>query len=100
MLKEWRTQNPKAKLVLGTSNDRPNTKFLAMLKVIATRAGVADAELHSFRRTYATMLLRGGMDLRTVQMLMGHSDLESTMRYLTPATGDEVRNKIDEILGK
>jgi integrase len=100
MLKEWRTQNPKAKLVLGTSNDRPNTKFLAMLKVIASRAGVADAELHSFRRTYATTLLRGGMDLRTVQMLMGHSDLESTMRYLTPATGDEVRNKIDEILGK
>jgi integrase len=99
-LKAWRTQNPKTKLVLGTSNDLPNTKFLPMLKVIATRAGVADAELHSFRRTYATTLLRGGMDLRTVQMLMGHSDLESTMRYLTPATGDEVRNKIDEILGK
>jgi site-specific recombinase XerD len=38
------------------------------------------------------------MDLRTVQMLMGHGDLASTMRYLTPATGDDVMNKIDAIL--
>jgi site-specific recombinase XerD len=71
-----------------------------MLKAIAKRAGVADAELHSFRRTYATTLLRKGVDIRTVQMLLGHSDIESTMRYLTPATGDEVRSKIDAIFGK
>jgi integrase len=100
MLKEWREANPKTKLVLGTGNDRPNTKFLRMLKAIAKRAGVADAELHSFRRTYATTLLRKGVDIRTVQMLLGHSDIESTMRYLTPATGDEVRSKIDAIFGK
>jgi site-specific recombinase XerD len=50
---------------------------------LAKRAGVADAELHSFRRTYATTLLRKGVDIRTVQMLLGHSDIESTMRYLT-----------------
>ena len=42
-------------------NDRPNTEFLRMLKAIAKRAGVADAELHTFRRTYATTLLRNGV---------------------------------------
>lgn len=97
-LKEWRKANPKKKLVLGTVNDQPNTKLLLALKGIAKNAKVPEATLHRFRRTFCTSLLRGGMDLRTVQMLMGHGDLASTMRYLTPATGDEVRNKIDSIL--
>jgi integrase len=97
-LKAWRKANPKTKLVLGTVTDNPNTKYLLALKSVAKNAGVLKATLHRFRRTYCTNLLRGGMDIRTVQMLMGHSDLASTMRYLTPATGDDVRNKIDEIL--
>jgi integrase len=97
-LKAWREANPKKKLVLGTAHDKPNTKFLLALKTVAKKAEVANATLHRFRRTFCTTLLRGGMDLRTVQMLMGHKDIESTMRYLTPATGDDVMNKIDAIL--
>jgi len=34
------------------------------------------------RHTYATMALRGGVDLRTLQKRMGHSDLKTTMEYL------------------
>jgi len=98
VLKAWQKTNSKKKLVLGTVNDQPNTKLLLALKGIAKNAKVEGATLHRFRRTFCTTLLRGGMDLRTVQMLMGHGDLASTMRYLTPATGDEVRNKIDAIL--
>jgi integrase len=98
LLTAWRKANPKKKLVLGTAHDKPNTKFLLALKSIAKNAKVSNATLHRFRRTYCTTLLRGGLDLRTVQLLMGHSDLASTMRYLTPATGDAVRNQIDEIL--
>ncbi len=96
-LKAWRDLNPKTKFVLGTGNDTPNDKFLRALKGVAKRAEVENATLHRFRRTYCTTLLRGGMDLRTVQSLMGHSDLESTMRYLTPATGANVRSQIDSI---
>jgi len=98
MLKAWREANPKTKLVLGTVNDKPNTKFLPAVKSIAKRAAVLNATLHRFRRTYGTTLLRGGMDFRTVQQLLGHSDMASTMRYLSPATGEEVRNKIEAIL--
>jgi integrase len=96
-LKEWRKKNAKTELVLGTASDRPNTKMLYSLKAIARRAGVANATLHRFRRTYCTSLLRGGLDLRTVQSLMGHGDLASTMRYLTPATAQEVRDKVEAI---
>jgi integrase len=100
LLKSWREANPKAVLVLPSAGGKPNGKLLLMLKGISKRAGVAFATLHRFRRSYCTNLLRGGVDLRTVQSFMGHSDLASTMRYLTPATGEEVRDKINAILGK
>ncbi len=42
--------------------------------------------LHKFRATYCTKLLRTNkLDIRTVQQMMGHGDLASTMRYLRPA---------------
>jgi integrase len=53
--------------------------------------------LHKFRATYITTLLRNGLDLRTVMKLSGHSDLESVMRYLRPAEGKEVQDKVNAI---
>jgi integrase len=37
---------------------------------------------HSMRRTKATMIYRRTKNLRAVQLLLGHSKLESTVRYL------------------
>ena len=52
-------------------------------------AGVAELGLdpasygtHSMRRTKATMIYRRTKNLRAVQLLLGHSKLESTVRYL------------------
>ena len=36
-------------------------------------------------------------DLRTVQQWLGHSDMESTMRYLKPSRSQQVREKVNEI---
>ena len=66
-------------------------------KAIAGAAGLDTGkfDLKTFRSTYATRMLRSGFDVWTVQHWMGHKSLETTMRYLVPAT--DVQVKLDQI---
>jgi len=99
-LKAWNAKADKTcGLVFPTSGCNPKLDFLDCLKACAERAkfNKEDFWLHKFRSTFATRCLWAGVDLRTVQQWLGHSDMESTMRYLKPSRSQHVRDKVNEI---
>jgi len=86
-------------LVFPTSGCNVKMNFLDDLKAVAERAELNPEHfwLHKFRATFATWALWKGVDLRTVQQWLGHSDMESTLRYLKPSRSQAVRDKVNEI---
>ena len=74
---------------LGSNTILHNAVIVAQFLKRHGRSGITkEFDLKTFRSTYATGMLRRGFDVRTVQHWMGHKSLETTMRYLAPATDD------------
>jgi integrase len=94
-----KSRSKECDLVFPTSGCKPKLDFLDCLKAAAKRAGLNpdDFWLHKFRATFATWSLWAGVDLRTVQQWLGHTDMESTMRYLKPSRSQGMRDKVNEI---
>jgi len=85
----WRWRKPKLYLfptrTLGRRLDQPisdKTVWIACSEA-ARRAGISKRVTpHTLRHSWATHLLEAGTDLRTIQVLLGHGDLETTAQYL------------------
>jgi len=76
---------------LWTAHDRGRLTYAGLREIVrrlATKAGIPEPGLHSFRRAFALACLRNGVDLVSLQRLMGHTDLTVLRRYLAQNTDD------------
>lgn len=84
----WRGERPVAWLFpnnTATGPISPKAVFLAC-RSAARLAGISKpVHPHSLRHAFATHLLESGTNLRTIQILLGHANLETTARYLQVA---------------
>jgi integrase/recombinase XerD len=75
---------PKTGHLFLARNGRPLTRqaFWKILKQVAGMAGIPGSlHPHMLRHTFATDLLKSGMNLRILQGLLGHADLQTTQIY-------------------
>jgi site-specific recombinase XerD len=85
----WRWRKPKQYLFPGGAANwgkdvplTPKAVWLACRKA-AVQAGIKKPiSPHTLRHSYATHLLEAGADLRTIQLLLGHTDIKHTTVYL------------------
>lgn len=67
------------------------------LQAICRKLGIEPRPLHSIRHSYATRLFEAGVDIKTVQKLMGHSDYKTTLNIYVHVM-DEEKEKAAAVL--
>lgn len=84
----------KAQLFLHRGRPLTRQTAWSIIKTHAKRAGVSDVSPHTLRHSFATHLLQHGADSRSVQALLGHSDISTTQIY-THITSQHMRKAYD-----
>jgi integrase len=76
---------------------RIKVKLRDQLIKVAQAAGISDlSSIHALRHTFASQLVMNGVDLPTVQRLMGHTDIQTTMIYAHLAP-DHLADAVDKL---
>lgn len=93
--------------------DKPDAHFLELCKKIAHRAKLNCGRcqtaqgkcakgpycqkfyLHKWRHTFATQMLQSGVDIKTLQTLLGHKNIATTEKYLKSLRLDDLRHKVE-----
>lgn len=89
----WKESKPRGWLFPGHPPKRPlNATMIQRAFIVAKQAARISkpVSFHSLRHSFATQLLESGVNVRTIQALLGHRSLGTTQRYIHVA-GDYLR---------
>ena len=101
--KEVRAAGGTSHLFLSPKTGKPIHPTTLQKTFIAARKEVAldkRATIHSLRHSYATHLLESGVTVATIQKLLGHSAMKTTMIYMhvTHASGEHLQQTLDRLM--
>ncbi len=92
-LQQREDSNPYLFIARGKHLNRE--QIIKIIKKIALKSGLEkNIYTHLLRHSFATHLLQGGADLRTIQELLGHSDIRTTNRY-THLSKEHIKSTFD-----
>lgn len=76
---------------VNPKTNKPYTTIKKSFNNALDRAGIIDFRFHDLRRTVGTWLLTSGVDIRTVQNILAHSDVKTTERYLALTSEQNIK---------
>lgn len=91
----WSRVGGKLFLASTPSGELTYQALLTLVRKHASKAGLTQTTPHTLRHAFATHLYQNGANLRVIQMLLGHSDLETTTIY-TQCTTPRMRELLNQ----
>lgn len=76
----------------------PNKTLQEAFKRIIKAAGIADANFHSLRHTFATRAVEKGVDVKTLSVILGHASVNFTLDRYAHVLDKQKRKTMDLLL--
>lgn len=88
-----------ADYIFLTHKGKPNDTSAYDLKLdaVTRKLGIPHISMHTLRHTFATRCIEGGMKPKTLQKLLGHSNIETTLNLYVHLTEDEKIKEMQDI---
>ncbi|MBI5374181.1 MAG: site-specific integrase [Candidatus Schekmanbacteria bacterium] len=93
------SKNVKSQFVFSDEFGTPFGDIKKGFAAALRRAKIEDFRFHDLRHTFGSHMVMSGVDLRTVQQIMGHKDIKMTMRYshLSPEYVQDAISRLDSV---
>ena len=90
--------NPDMFIITHSINHHSEPKTIQeYYKKVICDLGIADANFHALRHTFATRALEAGVDFKTLSVILGHSDISVTMNRYAHVLDSQKRSAMNDI---